>query len=340
MKNIDIEKHPDLDKIHSFRETLRSLRGEAQPPPDIETALNEEDAGFELDSQAETQRLRDEEEIKAVRESLGLRAEKIQQKDGESGAKVEIEQSAEKELERLLSDVFEGRNLEQATANFSQEVWTFISGKVREQFSPKTIETLDSLYRNEKFISEAVGRMKAGATTELAKVLLGVFGKFKEHVPLDYFQEAMGQLGAEQKPGSSGLKTMASMGFDFIPVLGPGKMLIEAKNGKTLDGAKLEGWKRALHALEGGAFLILDLTGVGAIGTKAAKGSVLGAKIFTRSAAMARKIGLGREIYTPLFKTGKAITRNKTLAKVVDRTFDQFITKRRFYGRSNARRAG
>lgn len=59
---------------------------------------------------------------------------------------------------------------------------------------------------------------------------------------------------------------VASSAVDLIPVVGSAKITGEAALGKTASGQKLEGGKRALHALTGVTFLALDIAGLGTAG--------------------------------------------------------------------------
>ncbi|OGE79134.1 MAG: hypothetical protein A2751_05860 [Candidatus Doudnabacteria bacterium RIFCSPHIGHO2_01_FULL_46_14] len=333
------ENQADLDKTHQFREGLRELRATPHITT-MEEALDDEEGEAAWDATVYEREADDEVKIQEVRASIGLR-ENVED-NPESDAEPVVDKTAEQELGRVLSEVFESKDLDTASERFAQEALAFF-GSLREKktFSEKSLEILEKLRTLAPQISQALDKVEDGSDYKnLAKTALGVVEKFKLAIPKESFDSTVKEIKQAEEAGDGGrLKKIASTGIDFIPVIGPAKMLVEAVKGKTLDGQKLSGWKRALHALEGGSFFILDMTGVGAIGTKAVKGSVLGAKILTRSAAVARTAGIGREIYAPLFKAGKMITRNKTLARLVDKTFDQFATKRRYYGNLDRRRA-
>lgn len=91
---------------------------------------------------------------------------------------------------------------------------------------------------------------------------------------------------------------IASNGMDLIPFAGSGKMLVEGIAGKTLDGRKLTGKDRIIHAAMGAGSLALDFTGIGEakdiaiiagrsiglvekVGAKLAeRGAIKGAKLF------------------------------------------------------------
>jgi len=91
---------------------------------------------------------------------------------------------------------------------------------------------------------------------------------------------------------------IASNGLDLVPFAGSGKMIVEGIAGKTLDGRKLTGKERIIHAAMGAGSLALDFTGIGEakdlaiiagksvglvekVGAKLAeKGAIKGAKIF------------------------------------------------------------
>lgn len=91
---------------------------------------------------------------------------------------------------------------------------------------------------------------------------------------------------------------MVSNGLDLVPFAGSGKILVEGLAGKTLDGKKLTGKERIIHAAMGAGSLALDFTGIGEakdialiagksvglvekVGAKLAeRGEIKGAKIF------------------------------------------------------------
>lgn len=113
---------------------------------------------------------------------------------------------------------------------------------------------------------------------------------------------------------------------DFVPVVGPAKMLVEASVGKTLGGEEIEGWKRLLHGTEGAVFLALDLTGVGAVGTKGGK---LAAKLGTRTAALMRALKVPRAVYRPIYKFGRMLVRYPKLGQAADRGIEWLLKARK-----------
>lgn len=121
------------------------------------------------------------------------------------------------------------------------------------------------------------------------------------------------------------LYKLAMEAVDFVPVVGSAKMLGEGLAGKTMSGEKLTKSKRLWHTAQGAAFLALDLTGVGAA---AAEGMKAG-RVVTRSAALMRKTGMAREVYSSVYKTGKFLIDNPIAAKVADKAFEKAIAARK-----------
>lgn len=120
----------------------------------------------------------------------------------------------------------------------------------------------------------------------------------------------------------SRLYKLACGAADFIPVVGPAKMLAEAAQGQTLGGDTLTGWKRFLHGAEGLTFLAIDLTGFGAVATKlakAGKGGLMSAKLLTRTAALMRVLKVPRQAYMPVFRAGAFLLRHPRLAQLATR---------------------
>lgn len=158
------------------------------------------------------------------------------------------------------------------------------------------------------------------------------------------------QAGDEKKSPEdrSKLYRFACTALDFVPVAGPAKQLVECAAGKTLGGDTLEGWKRALHGIEGAVFLAIDLTAFGAVGTKAVKGvevaakgakAVKGAKamkggveagkLLKRTAAFLRVSGAGEKVYRPLFKLGKALVEHPELGRAANRGLQYIMDGRK-----------
>ncbi|NQV12504.1 hypothetical protein HQ524_04025 [Candidatus Uhrbacteria bacterium] len=120
--------------------------------------------------------------------------------------------------------------------------------------------------------------------------------------------------------------------MDFIPVAGPAKMLAEAGAGKTLGGEELNGWKRALHGLEGVVFLAIDLTGFGAVATKlakAGKGGMKAGKLLTRTAAFIRATTGSRKASKAVFKTGQFLIRNPRAGQAATKGLDWMVKARK-----------
>ncbi len=134
----------------------------------------------------------------------------------------------------------------------------------------------------------------------------------------EWFQEyddLMAKAGQEKSQNRKRrLISLAIEGVDFIPVIGPVKMIAESTKGSTFNGKELKSWSRALHATSGVAFLALDLTGLGALGK-----SVKAGKLMTRTAALMRKVGLPRQMYKPAYKIGRFVLNNPTAARAADK---------------------
>lgn len=340
------------DGSNLFRETLREIRNGQQrqaleTPPEtradeVEVELEREIQGMpaqvELERGVATREAKDEHQVKDIRTSLGLA--EVEPRLAEEDFVAEIGQDTEGELNRISSEIYEltseelnnPEKTEQATERLSTQLLQAIFRiALEKKLDPKITQFVDSLHVIEPLIEEAISKSgRAFQETDFAQNLKAIFEKIKSQVPGEYWEEVEQELRSLQaQPEISRLKKIGSVGLDFIPVIGPGKMLVEAYKGRTLDGTRLEGWKRALHSLEGACFLILDATGVGAVATKATKGSLIGARLFTRSAALARELGLARELYRPIYKTGVAIKKNPVLSRLVDHTFDQILEQRR-----------
>lgn len=144
------------------------------------------------------------------------------------------------------------------------------------------------------------------------------------HEMYDDVRTNLEQAIKEKDPqAKSRLYKFACGAMDFIPVAGPAKMIVEAAAGKTLGGNTLEGWQRFLHLSEGLVFTMVDLTGFGAVATKLTKagkaGVHLGPRLLTRTAALMRKLGVARKIYSPIFKSGRFLFRHPQLARAASR---------------------
>ncbi len=124
------------------------------------------------------------------------------------------------------------------------------------------------------------------------------------------------------------IKKVAIEAVDFIPFVGSAKMLTEAARGKTFQGTQLTNKQRAIHALEGGVYLLLDSATLGT-GGAAAKGGLRASKLLTRNAALARKIGLSRRLYKPVYKAGRAIAKNERIEGALTRGLRKIESKRK-----------
>lgn len=138
-------------------------------------------------------------------------------------------------------------------------------------------------------------------------------------------------LQANDPTAKSKLYRFACGAADFVPVLGPAKMLAEATRGTTFGGDELHGWQRFLHGTEGLVFLAVDLTGFGAVATKlakAGKGGLMSAKLLTRTAALMRVLKVPRNVYKPIFRSGTFLLRHPRLAALATRGLQAGIKER------------
>ncbi len=116
---------------------------------------------------------------------------------------------------------------------------------------------------------------------------------------------------------------VVSSAIDMIPVVGSAKITGEAALGKTASGQKLEGGKRAWHALTGVAFLALDVAGLGTAGATTAASEAgrvaKGAAKATEVAMLTAKVGKVANLLAKSAKFGRA---SASVAK-----FGNLITK-------------
>ncbi|MFC1686974.1 hypothetical protein ACFL0L_00125 [Patescibacteria group bacterium] len=194
-------------------------------------------------------------------------------------------------------------------------------GRYKNEFDEAVREVnklLDNDQQEEasKLARSFIEQMKAKAGKYFGDKIDGWFQEYD-----DLTDQADGESKSTKKER---LMKLAMEGVDFIPVVGPMKMLAESAAGKTLSGQKLTKFKRMFHAMEGATFLALDLTGIGAV-AKGAKAS----KLITRSSALMRKLGVARKAYIPIFKFGKFIARHPALAKVADKVIKYTILRRK-----------
>ncbi|PIR97243.1 MAG: hypothetical protein COT91_02410 [Candidatus Doudnabacteria bacterium CG10_big_fil_rev_8_21_14_0_10_41_10] len=218
--------------------------------------------------------------------------------------------------------------------NFRANLMGHLSDK--KGMDPAVISRIEgSLQQLETFRPQLDEMLEKGVEQITEQQLAGDLGKIftsiKDQLPEGYLREVNKTLknpsaGKDSEWGKK-LANIASSGLDFVPVMGPAKMLIEAGRGRTLHGTKLEGSKQAWHALEGATFLALDITGVGTA-VKGGKAAVIGSKFLTRAAAHAKVAGMSKAIYKPLFRFGLAVSRNPMLAKAVERGLGAIIKER------------
>ena len=158
----------------------------------------------------------------------------------------------------------------------------------------------------------------------------------KEQI-MSYLSVVLDLANTKEKLDSKVKMQLISTGVDLVPVIGSGKMLTEAALGKTMDGDKLTGGKRALHAVEGVAFLALDAVavaglltgGVVSAGAEGTKVAVAGArsveaglkigKTITRFAALVRKTGKLTKTSRTIFKVGQFVKKYPQLVGVIAR---------------------
>ena len=143
-----------------------------------------------------------------------------------------------------------------------------------------------------------------------------------------YSQYEQDRLEAETERDplkKSKLYKLAAEAVNFIPVIGSAKMIGEGLSGRTMAGERLSKGQRIWHATEGAVFLALDLTGVGI----AAAENLKAGRAVTRTAALMRSVGMAREVYTPVYKTGRFLIENPLAAKSADQAFSKIIQARK-----------
>lgn len=167
-------------------------------------------------------------------------------------------------------------------------------------------------------------RMEAAGVKEMPKEVQEMYTGVKDNLTA--------AIKEKDPKAKSLLFKFACGAADFIPVVGPAKMLIEAAAGKTLGGDELKGWKRFLHGAEGLVFLAVDCTGFGAVGTKlakAGKSGAMAAKLMTRSAALMRVLKVPRKVYGPVFTAGRFLVRHPRLGAIATRGMMSIIKGRK-----------
>lgn len=167
--------------------------------------------------------------------------------------------------------------------------------------------------------------------SELIKELEGTAGEHfgpKIQAWFDEYTKRHDEAEKTSDPDNkSRLKKLALEAVDFIPIVGSAKMIGEGVAGKTMSGNELTKGRRILHTVEGVVFLTLDLTGVGAIGSESLKAT----KLFTRSAAYMRKIGMAREVFQPVYQFGRFLIRHPEAGKVADKAVHGIIEARNMH---------
>lgn len=300
----DILEVPQIEAA----KTGRNDRVEFSQPLTLDDELNQVDTTLDqdisYDREVALRDAEDEEEIDRIRATLGLITGDLS--NPEQG-EVAVDAYAESQLAAELSSIMESEGGDNSP----------LENQARN-FAKRTIDNLTKALADGKIAGEEIKWVQE----LLAKIDNGTFTPEDLSAHTEFLPR-----GKVKK-----LKELGLAGLDFVPILGPVKMLLETYRGTTFSGQKLGGWKRAIHGLEGACFSILDSTGIGAVGSKAIKGSTLAMKMFSRSAAMGRRLGIAREIYMPMFKAGKAIERNPLLAKVANRAFSEIIHNRRSKG--------
>lgn len=159
-----------------------------------------------------------------------------------------------------------------------------------------------------------------------AKVKSKEFLRDEVNAYFQEFQESKNHADSEAEATKKNkLYKLALEGLNFIPVLGSAKMIGEGLAGRTMSGEKLSKQSRLLHTAEGTVFLALDLTGVG---IAAAEGMKSG-RLVTRTAALMRKMGMSREVYMSIYKTGRYLLENPGAGKLADLSFEKIIKARK-----------
>lgn len=226
------------------------------------------------------------------------------------------------EVEPVVEKEIKWENLDELSERITKHLLDQLLQYGEEKFSPELIGIL-----KEKLIPLISQKIKdnsellsQGLPEKIGDNLDDLITKIKAELPTEYKQ--LIEEGDLKKEGDrSKLVKFSSLALDVVPFVGSAKMLTESMRGKTLSGEELSGWKRAIHGLEGGAFLALDLVGVGAV----AKAVSPSAKLFTRGAAYMRKMGVSREAYQVVYSTGKFIATHPALAKFLDKKVTHLI---------------
>lgn len=222
----------------------------------------------------------------------------------------------DKILSKLNLDKEGREKLAEAAQKFVSELYDDFKHVMKE---------VDDLYSQGK---DAEAAQKGITFTEAAKEKASEYfgdkvdGWLKENDSL--FEEAKNEKDPAKKEK---MVKIAMEAVDFIPFVGDVKMIVEGAVGRTAQGKKLDGVRRFMHSTQGVVFLALNAVSYGGGGT-IAKG-VKGAKVFTRSAALLRKMGLSRKVYKPVYKAGVFLAKHPNVAKVVDKGLDHIRDRRK-----------
>ncbi len=209
-----------------------------------------------------------------------------------------------------LSQAITARLLSEILLYGEQKLPKELIDSLREQILPEITKTITE---NEQLLIK-------GLPDQAGDNLDRLVASVKQNLPSGYWETLAEEITAlrEGKADKGKLLRFGSLALDIIPFLGSAKMLTESMMGKTLDGQELTGWKRLLKGVEGGAFLALDLAGVGLIG-KITKAASPATKLFTSSAAAMRKMGVTPQVYRAVYKTGKFVSQHPAFARFLDK---------------------
>lgn len=132
------------------------------------------------------------------------------------------------------------------------------------------------------------------------------------------------ELSTEKKSGTLETgKEVAWAAVNLVPVVGPA-----IEMGRGMFDSKLGTGKRAWCIVEGGVFLALDLTGVGAVGDEVLKGGKFGVKVIELGAESLGKLGV-EEGARALRAIGEFVRNNELVSKTVDKAFEVTINARK-----------
>ena len=296
---------------------------------DIATVVKEE----AWEDKIAQQRSQEKDKLEAIRLSLRLLGEK---------ADVEAVPEKEAELEVATTEIFAStpenpEAAETGVGNFSQELLTHVFTKLDARAGNNLMlhQLVESLQAAQPAIEKALERNLAELKGSDAGQTLGeIYSTIEAALPPQYRAELKQEISAlaqgQSNPGR--LKELASTGLDFIPVVGPGKMLMESIKGQTLAGEKLTGWRRAVHGLEAGTFMIIDTLGKKSgseLGDRnAKKGSEFLSSLLDQSSELAQRAGLTERVSRPMGKAADVVKENPLLANLIDKGFSLLLNRR------------